>query len=304
MTLTSYLFETGPEGTALSNGNSGSVASSIGAGSSAVFAAASKARGSFGARFINGVSANAYRRYPLVTPSTQWQFSGVVTLPASTPPENVAIVSFPRADGSGRLMLGINANARIYVTGPGGAGITDATSVGLTPGGKYRIAIQCVGGSTTTSNVTIKVYSEASGVWTTQVGSTWESTTYNTGTEEVIGADLGIITSRPNSYTVGWDDIQVNDGAGSEIPDLIEKLSTPVVTLGATTNPSTVGGSNGAQVVTWSAVPNAVSYDAYIASGQSPTQESFTLVQTNVTSPYTFAGLEAGEWSFGIKAKV
>lgn len=303
MALTTYLFENNTEGTALTNGNSGSVASSLGTGSSAVFAAAMKAHGSFGARFINGASANAFRRFPLSTASTQWQFSGVVTLPASTPTENVAIAGFPRADGNNRIVIGINANGRVYVTGVGGAGIADVITTSLTPGQKYRITVQCLGGSTSASIVTVKVYSQTSGSWTTQVDTTWSSSSFNTGTEAVIGVDIGIVTARSTSYTVGWDDVQLNDGAGGEIGDVVDALPTPVVTLGATTHPTTAGASDGSQVVSWPSVSGASSYEAWIASGSSPAQNAFSLVAVGVTSPYTFTNLSAGVWSYGIKAK-
>lgn len=278
------------------------MASSIGSGSSTAFAAAYKARGTFGARFTNGAGVNCYRRYPLGTAATTWQFSGVFTLPASLPAANMTILGLVNSGGSMRVALSLNSSGQVLVNGAGGSG-TATVSTALATGSKYRFTIQCVGGSTTASDVTVKVYSEASGSWTTQVGSTWHSSTYNTGTDNVIGADLGIINSPAASYTVGWDDIRVNDGAGSEIGDIVEQLATPVVTLGAATNPSTVGGSDGSQVVTWAAVPSASSYEAWIAFGASPVQGDFTLVATGVTSPYTFTGLTAGERAYGIKAK-
>lgn len=302
MTLTQYRFETGPQGAAINNANSGSTASSVGTGSSVVFDTGMKAHGVFGARFINGTSANCYRRYPMASPGTVWQFSGVITLPASAPAANLTVMSFCNAAGAGRLQVYIDSSLRLGVQGVGGAGTTNITS-SLTAGDKYRLTLVVSGGSTTASTVSAKVYSEGSGAWTTQVGSTWTSSTYNTGTDQVIGADVGIVSSPATSYTVGWDDVQLNDGAGGEIDDLIATLSTPVVTLGATTNPSTVGGTNGTQVVSWSAISGSSSYEAWLASGSTPAQGDFTRVATGVTSPYTFTGLSAGEYSFGIKAK-
>lgn len=302
MTLVQYRFETGPQGTALTNANSGSTAASIGSGSSAVFDVAKKAHGVYGVRFINGVSANAYRRWPLAAPSTTWQASIVITLPESAPAGNMTVASFCNSTGAGRVQIFINSAMRLGIQGPGGASIASISNV-LTEGEKYRISLQVVGGSTTSSSVTAKIFSEGSGAWSTQVGTTWSSSTFNAGTEAVIGVDLGIVSSPTEIYEVGWDDVQLNDGAGSEIDDLVAALSTPVVTLGATTNPSTVGGSNGTQVVTWGAVSGSSSYEAWLASGSSPAQGDFTRVATGVTSPYTFTGLSAGEYSFGIKAK-
>lgn len=303
MTLVRYLFETGPQDAALSNGNSGSVASSLTGGGTAVFDAAKKAHGNFGARFINAAANAAYRRWPFAAPATTWQFSGVVTLPATHPSENVSLAMFPRADGNGRLYIGVNSTGNLYVSGPGAAGITNVTSTPVTAGAKYRVTIQCAGGSTTASVVTVKVYAEAGGAWTTQHGTTWTSSTFSTGTEEVVGVDLGIASARATAYTVGWDDIQLNDGAGSEIADIVTALNTPEPVLGTVVHPTTVGGTNGSVTISWGAVSGATSFEAVKAAGASPAQGSFTVVATGVTSPYTFTGLAAGEWALGIRAK-
>lgn len=102
------------------------------------------------------------------------------------------------------------------------------------------------------------------------------------------------------------DTVRIRSGAeytGAFIGPETVTLPTPVVTLGTTTNPSTIGGTNGSQVVTWPAVSGATSYVAYIANGSSPAQGDFTQVAAGVTSPYTFTGLAAGTYSFGIRAK-
>lgn len=96
---------------------------------------------------------------------------------------------------------------------------------------------------------------------------------------------------------------QTDDTGSALIGPFTNPLSTPTVTLGTTTNPSTIGGTDGSQVVTWGAVTNATSYDAYKATKASPAQSDFTLVASGVTSPYTFTGLAAGTYSFGIMAK-
>jgi hypothetical protein len=110
----------------------------------------------------------------------------------------------------------------------------------------------------------------------------------------------------------GWETITVSPSDTSEAaaktyfadaPTSNTPLATPVVALGTTTNPTTVGGSNGSQVVTWGAVSGATSYVAYRAPGNSPAQGDFVQVATAVTSPYTFTGLSAGTYSFGIRAK-
>lgn len=302
MTLVQYLFETGPQDATLTNGNSGSTGGSIGAGSSTKFDAAVKAHGNFGASFTNGGGANCYRAYPFDTPATVWQFSGVFTMP-TIPTGNMNIVAFSNAAGNGRVVVYVNSSGNLAVFGQSGS-VVGTIATGLTPGMQYRVTLQVQGGSTTASTIVAKLYSGDGGSWVTQVGSTLTSTTANTSTDDLTSISLGLSTTMPDSYTVGWDDVQLNTGPGPELDDITPTLSTPVVTLGATTNPSTVGGSDGMQVVTWSAVSGAGSYEAWRAPGLSPAQEDFTLVAASVTSPYTFTGLAAGEHSFGIKAKV
>lgn len=113
----------------------------------------------------------------------------------------------------------------------------------------------------------------------------------------------GLYSPITNTPTMDWDSVVVEDGATSVPADPLEQLATPTVTLGATTNPTSIGGNDGTQVVTWSAVTNAVSYDAYRANSSSPVQNDFVLIASGVTSPYTFTGLSSGTYAFGIKAR-
>lgn len=303
MALVQYLFEGGSEGATVTNANSGSSAASV-SGGTHVFAAAMKAHGSFGFSATNASGSGTFRRYPFsggATPTT-FQFSGVVTLPVQAPLQNTSIVNLPNASGSPRLAVAVTPAGKLRITDVGAAHGADLADI--TWGAKYRITIQAVGGSATASQVTAHVYSGATS-WGTAVGTSLNVNNWNMSTDTVVGADVGVVGS-PGAIvlTAGWDDVQLNDGAGGEIGDITTLLDTPVVTLGLATNPSTVGGSNGSQVVTWPAVPGANSYEAWIASGALPTQGDFTLVATGVTSPYTFTGLTAGEWAYGIKAKV
>ena len=302
MALVQYLFEGGSEGATVNNANSGSSASSVNGGTH-VFAAAAKAHGALGFGMTNASGAGTFRRYPFaggVTP-TVFQFSGVVTLPAQAPLQNASIVSLPNSSGSARLAVAITPNSKLVITDVGSAHYVNLADI--TWGAKYRITIEAVGGSTTASQVTAHVYSGTTS-WDTPIGTPLSANNWNMSTDNIIGVDVGVVSS-PGAIALmaGWDDVQLNDGAGSEIGDIVEQLVTPVVTLGAATNPSTVGGVDGSQVVTWAAVPGASSYEAWIANGASPAQGDFTLVATGVTSPYTFTGLTAGERAYGIKAK-
>ena len=109
----------------------------------------------------------------------------------------------------------------------------------------------------------------------------------------------------PNSILGGMD-LQTNTGAGSEIPDYVPStpLADPTVTKGATVLPTVVGGSDGKQTISFTSVPNASRYDAYIAGTLTPAANGsdWVLVQSNVTSPFQFTGLDAGNYSWGIQA--
>lgn len=117
---------------------------------------------------------------------------------------------------------------------------------------------------------------------------------------------VGKISTVTYAGSLYMDTIRVRSGSDystSFIGPEVTVLPTPVVTAGATTKPTTVGGSDGTQVVTWPAVAGASSYDSYRAAGPSAAQEDYVLVQAGVTSPYTFTGQSRGAYLYGIKAK-
>ncbi len=305
MALVQYLFEGGSEGATVTNANSGSSAASV-EGGTHVFAATAKAHGSFGFNATNVAGSGSFRRFPFAggATTTVFQFSGVITMPSQAPLLDTPVCRFVEAAGGGRLVIGVNAAGNIVVGDYQSTHYVTIAGMTVVWGQKYRITCEVVGGSTTSSQVSVHVYSGTTS-WSAPIGTPLSVSNWNLSTSSLIGVDIGVGSS-PGAIalTIGWDDLQLNNGAGSEIGDITATLATPVVTLGAVTNPSTVGGSNGSQVVTWAAVPGASSYEAWIASGASPAQGDFTRVATGVTSPYTFTGLTAGERSYGIKAKV
>lgn len=302
MTLRQVLFETGPSETALSNANSGSSTSSIGSGGSTTFATAKKAHGNFGARFINSAGNNAFRRWLFdggVT-ATQYQFSGVLTIPPTAPAANTAVASFVNSGGAARTSIQLNSNNDLMIAGSGSSNLTVLASA-LPAGTKVRISLQVTGGSATASTIVAKVYSGTTS-WITQMGSTFTSSTWNTNTDQVVGVDLGVNTAVSNSIEVGWDDIQINNGSGSEINDYVSPLTTPVVTVTSTLPPSTIGGNNGQITISWPAVAGASSYEGFVGAGD--IDSGFTATHPSITSPYTFIGLSAGQYTVAVRALV
>lgn len=96
-----------------------------------------------------------------------------------------------------------------------------------------------------------------------------------------------------NSYAPG-------DGGGDPEPDP-DQLATPTVSVTASTNPTTTGGSDGTITVSWDAVTNADTYEVGIADGLDQT-DGFTQVTADATSPYQITGLSAGDYTVGVKA--
>lgn len=234
MTLNQFLFETGPEGTSLTNGNSGSVAASIGTGSSTAFAAAYKAHGTYGARFTNGAAANCYRRWPLASASTSWRVKVPIILPTSPPASNLIIASAANSGGAGRLQLTVTTAGAVQISDVGAAHTYVLATAGqVSWGGQYLWAVQAVGGSTTASTINSKLYLQSSGA---QVGSSVAATNANMGTDAVVGIDLGICNTQAASLTVGIDTLLIEDTGGAELASYVDSNSAPSVTVGPNQN--------------------------------------------------------------------
>jgi hypothetical protein len=227
------------DGDTISNTNSGSSTSSMGGGTH-TFRTAMAAHGSFGYQVVNASGVGSYRRWNFAAATTEWQASVVVTLPSAWPLQNTSIYAFPNAGGTGRFGISLTATGGLFVQDVGSAHTATIITGGtLSLGGKYRIVTQAVGGSTTASQVTIKVYSNTGSGWTNQVGSTYTASNWNMGTDQAVGIDLGV-NSSPGAIvlTMGFDDIQINDGTGSEIGDYVYVNVPPTVDAGANQNVS------------------------------------------------------------------
>lgn len=223
--------------------------------------------------------------------------SCLLKVPASAAEANAPVMGIRYASGYA-LKLGFDTTNRPYVIDFANTVKFIATAGTLTAGSWYRFEQLIHGNSTTAGDVQCNVYTPTG---TTPVATLTHWTNANLTANTLAAVELGNTSS--NAVTFSAANLQFNDGATTEIGPYSTPLSTPSLTLGTTTNPTTVGGSNGSQVVSWSGVANASTYDAYIATNTSPAQSDFTSVATGVTSPYAFTGLTAGSYAFGIKAK-
>lgn len=239
MTLVQYGLDTGPESTVLTTANSGLSDKSPANTTDITFAAAAKAHGAFGARASTPAGASRFARFKFAgaVSATTWSFSGVVDLPDAPVGNAVEFFGFPNASGSKRCYVRIENTGRIQFVGRAGSSFhTLLEAVDVTWGAKYRITLVVQGGSSTASVVQGKVYREntpGSGTFTTQVGTTLSVSTVDTGTDAVIGVDAGVTNTSAAAVVVGFDDLQLNDGSTSEIPDFVLPNDPPVVTAGA-----------------------------------------------------------------------
>lgn len=238
--LNQFTFEGGADAASLTNGTSGSVASSVGTGTT-TFSAAMAAHGALGGRFFSGGGGNAtFRRWPFATPTTQWQASVVLTNPGAQA-STVEILGFVNAGGVRRLSLQVSNSGTIALRTTA-ATYNMATSAQIASGVKFRLTCEVVGGSTTAGTIVAHLYVQSSpGVWDQPVGTAVNVSDANLSTDQIVGVDVGPLTGIATAYTVGADDIQLRDGAGSEIPDYSIPNTAPVVSAGG--NQVVVAGS-------------------------------------------------------------
>lgn len=249
--LKQFLFETGPEGTDLSIANSGASQYAKNGGT-AKFAAAAKSSGSFGAQFVVGTGGSmCVGVYDMDAANTQVSFSGVITIPSAFPSAAISTLSLNNAargiltlglDNAGGLQIYSTQNSTAYRISTDGVN-SAATQYHVTPGSKYRVTLVAKAGASTGS-FTAKLYAEKG---STVLGFCTISG-INMAADPFTTIQLGITSAGPAGTTIGWDDIQLDSGSGTELPRVPETLPAP--SLSATkTDPSVVGG-NGTVTVT------------------------------------------------------
>lgn len=216
MTLVRYLLDTGPEGANATNATSGSTASSLGGGTT-VFAAAAAAQGPFGVSFTNVASSQTYRRWPFSAVTKTGQVS--VVLQYLNPGVNLDVAALVNAAGNRRLSVRITSAGAVVLLDAASTQTTLIAAGVVTVGAKIRIALEFVGGSTTASTITAQAYSLSGGTWNTPIGNSVSVSNANLNTDDLVGLEIGVMTAVASVQTVRADSIQLNDGAGSRIPD-------------------------------------------------------------------------------------
>lgn len=287
-------------GTAQTTANSGWSSLNTGSGNTAVFADAAKMGATAGYRMTGGGTAQniAYLDMPssvsVMALRVPFQISAITTVSAILRWYNDA--SHVTALGS----MGITSTGKLQFVEVSGSGtlLNVSSTASLSAATPYVLMILIDKG---TNQFTAEVYPTGSTTLAASVSGTLGGAMKDAAGLQQVRWAIGTVTTL--SYLDTNSDFALGHGDWLARTDVTSQLTTPTVTVGTITNPSTIGGSNGTTVVSWPAVSGATSYDAYIATGSTPAQGDFTLVASGVTSPYTYTGLTAGTKSFGIRAK-
>lgn len=302
--MTQQFLTAGPAaGTAVSNANTGGTQTTTG-GNLAWENDSYTGRTRLRLNYTSNAGALSVRFNLTDQTKTHIAFTEKFVAPSSAPSAEMQVLSIRHSAGK-CFSLAWETTGELRFLDSANAASTVAAAGTLTAGSEYVAAIVADGGTGSTDSATVHIYPVGSGT----AAATANPTGKNFTTNPFFAFDLGGGTISSGSFAVM--DVQVSTGSSTqtEIADYVATapLSTPVVTLGATTAPTTVGGTNGSQVVTWAAVAGATSYEAWVtkndANDPNPLQGDFTLVATGVTSPYTFTGLNPAQYDYGIKAK-
>lgn len=247
---------------------------------------------------LTGTSGTAINARGTLLDTTQHKIQRTVklTTPATAPGGQVRMAAFRHATGT-KASLSWEADGRMQFLA------SDSLNPVVIPAGVCALNTEYVFAFTIddAGTATLRVFNVGGA---TPIWSKMDISGQNYLPANPFAAiDIGGGTT--NTVIAGMDD-QVNTGAGSEIPDYVPStpLADPTVTKGATVLPTVVGGSDGKQTISFTSVPNASRYDAYIAGTLTPAANGsdWVLVQSNVTSPFQFTGLDAGNYSWGIQA--
>jgi hypothetical protein len=287
-------------------------------GGSAKYDTASAFYGSVGVTVTNVAgSAVVLRMFidpPGVTSATvsssKMSFTFCVTLPTTVPTEveTFAQTRYLPSSGGAKFAYAADGSIRFYngVAGHSGIIVMTSTDRAALPNRQLRGTLTADAASPNSINaaaVTVKLYNNA-GV---QVGATYTGIMDMVGVQAgtaFAGLDVGRISGNTSVRTYGFDHQGINDGVLTEIGPAQTRLTTPVITLDSTTNPTTSSGL-GSVTISWPPVAGASRYDAYRATTVgTPAQGDFVLYASGVTSPCDFTGQAAGTYQYGIKAVV
>lgn len=220
----------GANGTTATTANIGATQITANAGSTITLASSAAVHGATGLLISSNASVTCIARFAFASAGPQVQVTVEVLLPSSAPSGSIALFSLRHS--SGRVMsVGINSTTHIFVQDSANT-YTTVNGTALTWGNKYRISLVVTGASTTAGVIVTKIYNSGgtSALYTNTVSNA------NLTANNISQIELGAT----NAYaaTFGIDDLQLNDGAGSEIPAYVPVNNTPSLSLSANQNVS------------------------------------------------------------------
>lgn len=223
MTLVQKLTTGQPDGTPVSLANAGADMVTPGQTDGLDWRTDAGAGGRTGVR-ITTASASQALRFNLAATSPQMQLTGKVTTPPTTYSGDYPLLAIRHTAGvAERLIWSAAAAGQINFNGLSTTGGRVAAPGIIQPQHQYVVSIITSGASTTAGTATVKFY-EVGG--TVPVASQ-SFTGLNTSTNNFAGVDFA---SGIQAGTVGWVDVQYNDGAGSEIADIAVNTAPTIVT--------------------------------------------------------------------------
>jgi hypothetical protein len=222
-----------------------------------------------------------------------------------TPTQSFAIFDVNSSNQtSPALDLRLQSNGKLRIRIPESARYSDSVAT-IADNTWYRLEINVKHLTSTTVAAQARLYYGANLEGATPdetIGNIASGHPAGDGTFGRVGYGICASTNQAD-YTMVVDDLGYSDvdWLGSSAP-ADPPLDTPVVTVTNETGPTTTSGTNGSITVTWPGITGAATYDAGIANGLSQTG-GFTTVSSAATSPYTFTGLSAGNYTVAIRAQ-
>lgn len=215
MTYTLYSAE-GTDGTAASAAALGANQVNTTGGGQCLYSSDMKQTGATGVKLVYANGNVVLARFLPGATNNTYQISVVHTVPQLVDTANAIQFGGVRTTSTA-LKLRIGTSGNLDVQDAANVTTTIATPAEFTLGGKYMFTFQLTGGSTTASSFTVKMYN-ANG---TVLLKTVSSTTANLTTAPIAGYDIGVfLATNTTGIIVGFDDLQMNDGAGPELGPL------------------------------------------------------------------------------------
>jgi hypothetical protein len=287
MTITSYDFEAGTNNTNVATGGGITAV----AGSPPKYQAAAAATAS-----AMGVQSIGAQWLEIATPATDWSGSMYFTPTVNPGSGSYRFISL-RGGGATLGSFRIHSSGAIGIVTGANVLVGASATTTWTAGDAFRFDWQ-MDQNGANVDVVLRIFKGANISGTTPDETVSRTITGITPTSVRFGGlDSG-------AFTLNFDNISLSDTLewiGPYIPAVVP-LDTPVVTVTVETNPTTSGGNDGSITCTWPAVDDADHYVAEIATGHDQTT-GFTLDDATATSPHTFTGLTAGNYTVSIIAE-